>query len=93
MSDKSAQFEAGELLRAIGKVQLPEPRILTAAREALWSAVAGEMLGAGQAGEQATAGRGPAGRKQERPRTTRRRQTDAPRNERRMSMGGSDPDS
>lgn len=90
MSDKSAEFEVGELLRAIGKVQVPEPRVLDEAREVLWSAIASEMLGTGPAGEQTAAARGPAGRKEERPRTARRRQTDAPHSGRGMSMGGTD---
>lgn len=45
MSDDMAEFEADRLLRAIGQVQLPAPRVLEAAREALWSAIASEMLG------------------------------------------------
>jgi hypothetical protein len=79
MSDKSAGFETGELLRAIGKVQMPEPRVLEDAREVLWSAIASEMLGIGPAGEQND-------------RTTRRRQTDRSPDERKMSTGGEDPD-
>ena len=74
MSDKSAEFEAGELLRAIGRVRSPAPRVLEDAREVLWSAIASEMLGVGS-------------------RTTRRRQADRPQGERKMSMGGGDPDS
>ena len=49
MSDNSAEFE---LLRAIGQVRRPEPRVLEDAREALWSAVASAMLDIGPAGEQ-----------------------------------------
>ena len=33
-------------LRALGQVEPPGPGVLEAAREALWSAVAGEMLSA-----------------------------------------------
>jgi hypothetical protein len=47
MSDKPEEFVAGELLRALGKVAMPEQRVLEDAREALWSAIAGEMLGIG----------------------------------------------
>jgi hypothetical protein len=32
------------LLRALGRVERPDPAVLDAAREALWSAVAAEML-------------------------------------------------
>jgi hypothetical protein len=78
MSDKPTELHAGELLlRAIGKVQVPESRILEDARDVLWSAVASEMLGTGPDGRQATATRGPAGRQEQR----------------RMSMGREDPDS
>ncbi len=38
------------LLRALGQVEPPGPGVLAAAREALWSAVAEEMLSAGPAG-------------------------------------------
>jgi hypothetical protein len=37
-------------LRALGRVAPPGPGVLEAAREALWSAVAGEMLAAGPDG-------------------------------------------
>ncbi len=40
-----AQPENEELLRALGRVEPPRPAVLEAAREALWPAVAGEMLG------------------------------------------------
>jgi len=42
--------EGAGLLRALGQVEPPGPGVLEAAREALWSAVAGEMLSAGPAG-------------------------------------------
>ena len=74
MSDQSAEFEVGEVLRAIGKVQLPEPRVLDNAREVLWSAIASEMLGIGPSGEQATVTGGSAGRDEDHRRTVRRRQ-------------------
>lgn len=80
MSDQSAEFEVGEVLRAIGKVQLPEPRVLDNAREVLWSAIASEMLGIGPAGEKHHT-------------ITRRHQTGRAPGERRMSMGGGEPDS
>jgi len=40
-----AQPENEELLRELGRVEPPVPAVLEAAREALWSAVAGDMLG------------------------------------------------
>jgi hypothetical protein len=82
MSDKSAEFDAGELLRAIGEVRMPAPRVLEDARAVLWSAVASETLGMGR----------PAGR-EEQHRATRRRQTDRSQDGRKMSMGGGDPGS
>jgi hypothetical protein len=93
MSDEPAEFGAGELLSAIGKVPMPEPRVLEGAREVLWAAIAGEMLGIGSAGEQATMARGSAGRGEDHRGKARRRQADRTRNEGRMSMGGGDPDS
>ena len=45
MSDEWAQYEAAEVLRALGSVRMPAPRVLEGAREALWSAIATEMLG------------------------------------------------
>jgi hypothetical protein len=56
--DWSGQEGAGPL-RALGQVEPPGPGVLDAAREALWSAVAEEMLSAGPAGR---AGRADAGR-------------------------------
>jgi hypothetical protein len=86
MSDNSAEFE---LLRAIGQVRRPAPRVLEDAREALWSAVASAMLDIGPAGEETIPGRS-AGR-QEDHRQARRHQPDRPQNERRMSTGRADP--
>jgi hypothetical protein len=77
MSDESAKSGAGDLLHALGKVPMPEPRVLDDAREVLWSAIADEMLGIGAA----------SGHHR---RKARRRQTDLPGGERRMSMGGGD---
>jgi len=91
MSDESAEFETGELLSAIGKVQMPEPRVLEDAREVLWSAIASDMLGIGPAGEQVTVTGGSAGGDEDHRRTVRRRQTERSRDDRRMSMGGGDP--
>ena len=53
MSDEP-EFEAGEVLRALGEVPEPEPNVLDDAREVLWSAVAREMLGLEPAGEPRT---------------------------------------
>jgi hypothetical protein len=91
MSDKPGESETSELLRAMGKVPMPEQRVLEDAREALWSAIASEMLGIGPAGDRVTATGGSAGR-EDHHRTTRRRQTN-PQDQRKMSMGGGDPDS
>jgi hypothetical protein len=88
MSDNSAKFE---LLRAIGQVRRPAPRVLDDAREALWSAVASAMLDIGPAGEQTTTVGRSAGR-QEDHRPARRHQPDRSRSESRMSTGGADPD-
>ena len=90
MSDKAAEFEAGDLLRALGKVRVPQPRVLDGAREALWSAIAGEMLGTGAAGEPAAATGGSVGGEEELRKRRRRRQADLARDERRRSMGGGD---
>jgi hypothetical protein len=46
-----------DLLTAIGRVDPPEPGVLDAARETLWSAVAEEMLG-GTVAEARTRGTG-----------------------------------
>jgi hypothetical protein len=54
-----ADPEGTALLCALGQVEPPRPGVLEAAREALWSAVAEEMLSAGPA---ASAGRADAGR-------------------------------
>ena len=75
MSHESAEFEGDELLRAIGQVRAPEPRVLEDAREALWSAVVRDMLGRGPEGET----------------TARRSQAGGSRGERKTAMGGSDP--
>jgi hypothetical protein len=83
MSDESLEFEAGELLRAVGEVRTPEPGVLEAAREVLWSAIATEMLGTGTAGGQTATG----GEELEEHRTTQRRHAD-PQGERKISMGG-----
>ena len=59
-----AEPEIARLLRTLGRVEPPVPAVLEAAREVLWSAVAGESLSAGHAGD--------AGR-------TRAAETDGPR--------------
>jgi hypothetical protein len=93
MSDNPAEFDGGELLRVIGKVPVPEIGILEDAREALWSAIAIEMLGIDPSGERPAATGGPARREEEHRSATRRRRTDRPQDERRKAMGGGDPDS
>jgi len=87
MSDEPGEFEGSELLRAAGRVGKPEPRVLAGAREALWSAIASEMLGTGSAGGQTAA----AGREREPGRTARRRQAGRPQGEREVQAGGGDP--
>lgn len=84
MSDKSEEFEAAELLRAIGKVRVPEARVLEDAREVLWSAIGSETLGIGPEGGQTTATGGSAGREEEHRRTTPRRQTGRSQDERKI---------
>jgi len=50
--------EPGDMpLRALGRVEPPDPAVLEAARETLWAAVASEMLGTQPPG---TPGRGRA---------------------------------
>ncbi len=43
--------EIGQALGRLGRVAPPEPGVLDAARESLWTAVAAEMLAARPAGE------------------------------------------
>jgi hypothetical protein len=59
-----ADPEGAGLLGALGQVEPPEPSVLEAAREALWSAVTGEMLSAGPAAsaDKTSAARTDAGR-------------------------------
>ena len=94
MSDESAWFEVGELLGAISRVGEPDPRVLEAAREVLWSAVAREMLGLRPVDEQGiTTGGSSDGREEEAERRgPRRRQTRRPPDDRKTAMGGRDPD-
>lgn len=87
MSNKPIQLQTAQLLQAIGTVQAPAQRVLQTAREALWSAVASEMLDLGATGKPATAetqGRDSA--------TARRRQASRPRNERKMSIDRRSPE-
>ena len=58
MTEDMAEPENARLLRTLGQVKPPIPGVLEAAREVLWSAVAGEMLSGGAAGE---AGKNKAG--------------------------------
>jgi hypothetical protein len=51
MTDNMAEPEDAGLLGLLGQVQPPDPGALAAAREVLWSAVAEEMLSAGEAGD------------------------------------------
>lgn len=90
MSNELSQPTAAELLSALAKSPVPEPRVLDHARELLWSAIAEEILGTGPAGEQTATTTNPARGEQHHQGPTRRRQTEAPRDERRMSMGGGD---
>jgi hypothetical protein len=87
MIDDSREFQAGELIRVIGKVQLPAPHVLESAREVLWSAVASEMIGIGPAAEQPATTGGSAGRG-EGHRTAPRRQPNLSQDDRRRSVGG-----
>ena len=51
MTEDMAEPETTGLLRALGQAEPPGPGVLEAAREMLWSAVAGEMFSAGPAGD------------------------------------------
>jgi hypothetical protein len=51
MTEEMAEPENAGPLRTLGQVEPPVPGALEAAREVLWSAVAGEMLSAGPAGD------------------------------------------
>lgn len=92
MSDKPAESGISELLRAAGKVAIPEPSILQGARKALWSAIASEMPGMGSADAQTAGNRGTAGGEEDH-RSAARRRRGRPPDEGRMSIGGGDPDS
>ncbi|MGH3183455.1 MAG: hypothetical protein ACREOE_11865 [Gemmatimonadales bacterium] len=59
-----AEPENAGLLRALGQVEPPVPGVLEAAREVLWSAVAGEMLSGGEASEAGKNKAGGTGRSQ-----------------------------
>jgi hypothetical protein len=45
MNHQSAEPDAGALLHALGQVRAPDQRVLEQARDVLWSAVAGELIG------------------------------------------------
>jgi hypothetical protein len=51
VTEDMADQQIAETLRALGEVEPPAPGVLQAAREALWSAVAGELLSASPADE------------------------------------------
>jgi hypothetical protein len=89
MSDQPEELQAGELLRAIGKVPEPNPRVLEDARETLWAAVASTMLRVEPSGGQAAATERPTGREH---RAAHRHHTDRPEDKGKMSMGGGDLD-
>jgi hypothetical protein len=55
-----AEPEGEGTLHALGQVEPPAPAVLAAAREALWQAVAEEMLPQGPAGGAGAAGTGAA---------------------------------
>ncbi|HEY3954823.1 MAG TPA: hypothetical protein VGM53_15725 [Streptosporangiaceae bacterium] len=93
MSEEPAESGISELLRAAGTVAMPEPSVLQEAREALWSAIASEMLGLGSADARTAANRGTAAGEEDHRRTARWRRTDRPPDEGRKSLGGGDPDS
>jgi hypothetical protein len=78
VSDKRDESKASELLRTMGRVSVPEHRVLDDAREVLWTAIASEMLGIGPADDRATA---------------RRRQAGQSPDQRKMSAGGGGPGS
>jgi hypothetical protein len=44
VTDDTADQEALELLRELGPADAPDPAVLAAARESLWSAIADELL-------------------------------------------------
>lgn len=89
MSAEPADFAAAELLRAIGAAQAPEPRVLEAAREVLWSAIAIEMLGYGTVPRTATGGAA-AGGEEDRGTPHRRRAGRSP-DEHKRALGGGSP--
>jgi hypothetical protein len=73
MGQDMAEPESAGLLRALGQARPPGPGVLTAAREALWSAVAEEMLSADAAGEPGAAREAGAGKADQPRRNTRGR--------------------
>jgi hypothetical protein len=72
VSPDSADLEIATLLGVIGRVDPPAPGTLAAASEALWSAVAAELLVPGSEPPQ------PARRQQGRPRPAERRRGAGP---------------
>jgi hypothetical protein len=87
MSEEPGEFTGSELLRAAGRVRKPEPRVLAGARAALWSAIAGELLGTGPGSERPAV----AGRETESGGAARRRQAGPPQGAREVPAGGGDP--
>jgi hypothetical protein len=90
MNPESAEFEASEVLRAIGATQAPEPRVLEDAREVLWSVIVGEMLGPGFAGAEATASERSTGGGEEGRGRTRAGQAGREPDEQKRARGGGD---
>jgi hypothetical protein len=86
MSDESADTVTSPLLRAMGAVRAPEPRVFEDAREVLWAVIAREMLGTGNAGRMAS--RGSAGGGEEDRATARRRRAGGSPGEHKTAMGG-----
>ena len=86
MRGESADAVTSEVLRAIGATRPPEPGVLADAREALWSMIASEMLGAGS---ESAASRGAAAGEGGRA-TTRRREAGRTPDEHKRALGGGD---
>jgi hypothetical protein len=86
VSDESADAVTSALLRAVGAVRAPEPRVFEDARRALWAVIASEMLGTGDAGRMAS--RGSTGDGEEDRAAARRRRVGGPPGEHKTAMGG-----
>ena len=60
MTEDMPEPDDDRLLCALGRVEPPDPAVLEAAREALWSVVAGEMLATDPSGGRKTRAAGTA---------------------------------